>query len=101
MGARVTLRVGEAVQTREVSLGQGYASQSSMRLLFGLGEEKMVDEIVVFWPATRKEQRFEQVPANRLLLISEDAESPRRHRERRGLHGRQDSGKAAIGLVMD
>ncbi|MEE8584616.1 MAG: CRTAC1 family protein [Acidobacteriota bacterium] len=78
VGARVTLRVGEAVQTREVSLGQGYASQSSMRLLFGLGEEEMVDEIVVFWPATRKEQRFEQVPANRLLLISEDAESPRR-----------------------
>ncbi len=97
VGARVTLRQGESQQLREVALGDGYASQNSLRLHFGLGGTRrfadaasssepnpsepnlsepvaaapIIDELIVYWPRSGHEQRFTQVLANRIVRIVE------------------------------
>jgi hypothetical protein len=50
IGARVTLRAGGLTQIREVDGGNGYASQSSAILHFGLGASATVDEASIRWP---------------------------------------------------
>ncbi len=50
IGARVTLRSGDLTQIREVDGGNGYASQSSPVLHFGLGASRWVDEATIRWP---------------------------------------------------
>lgn len=80
VGARVTIVRGAERQIREVVLGDGYASQNSLRLHFGLGGERgaeapTVEELIVRWPSSGKEQRFKNVPANQIIAIEEGAES--------------------------
>ncbi|MFL6260531.1 MAG: CRTAC1 family protein [Thermoanaerobaculia bacterium] len=75
VGARVTLRSGGKTLTREVSAGDGYASQSMLRLHFGLGgglgNTGRVDELTVRWPASKTTQSFRDVPIDRILQITE------------------------------
>ncbi len=74
VGARVTLRFGERSQMREVVLGDGYGSQNALRLHFGLGgpsASPVIDELTVRWPRSGAVQRFEGVPANRVVEIRE------------------------------
>ena len=71
VGARVTIQSGGQQQMREVVLGDGYGSQSSLRLHFGLGGAGKVDELVVKWPASGTVQRFRNVPADRIIQITE------------------------------
>ncbi len=71
VGARVTLHHGESRQMREVVLGDGYGAQNSLRLYFGLGELEAVDEIVVRWPRSGREQRFSQVAGGRIIEVTE------------------------------
>jgi hypothetical protein len=71
VGARVTIEIDGKRQIREVQAGDGYASQSSLRLHFGLGEATKVDEMTVRWPASRSEQRFRDVPADRIVRVTE------------------------------
>ncbi len=74
VGARVTIRVGEQIQMREVALGDGYGSQNSLRLHFGLGgpsEAPVVDELTVRWPRSGVVQRFHDVVANRIVELRE------------------------------
>ena len=68
IGARVTLRAGEAteVQIAEVQSGGSYLSQNDLRLHFGLGPHPVVDSIQVRWPDGSVETR-KRVAANRLL----------------------------------
>ena len=70
IGARVTVRVGETTQIREVTGGSSYASVSDFRLLFGIGEATVVDEIEIRWPTGALETR-EQVQANQYLTVVE------------------------------
>ncbi len=55
VGARVTVRAGEASFVREVVAGDGYLSQSTRWLVFGLGPAKSIDEVVVRWPGGESE----------------------------------------------
>jgi hypothetical protein len=71
VGARVTLRAGGKLQTQEVVLGDSYASQSSLRLHFGLGTKDKIDELTVRWPASGITQAFRDVPAGRIVQITE------------------------------
>jgi hypothetical protein len=71
VGARVTLRAGGRTLTREVTAGDGYASQSMLRLHFGLGRAGRVDELTVRWPASKTVQSFRNVPIDRILQITE------------------------------
>ncbi|MGE0454515.1 MAG: CRTAC1 family protein [Vicinamibacteria bacterium] len=50
IGARVSLRAGGESWLREVNGGNGYSSQSSFRLHFGLGAQGRVDEVEIRWP---------------------------------------------------
>lgn len=70
IGARVELRTGETVQVDEVRSGSGYASQSDLRLHFGLGNHTRIGELKVRWP-NGGEESFTDAAANQLLVIEE------------------------------
>jgi hypothetical protein len=51
IGARVTLRAGGLRLIREVNGGNGFESQSSTRLHFGLGAATRIDDLEIRWPS--------------------------------------------------
>ena len=55
IGARLTLRANGATLLREVNGGNGYASQSSFRVHFGLGANPAIDSLEIRWPGGRVE----------------------------------------------
>jgi enediyne biosynthesis protein E4 len=71
VGARVRIAVGGLQQSRELVLGDGYGSQSSLRMHFGLDQHDTVDLLVIDWPASGLQQTFDHVKANRILQITE------------------------------
>ncbi len=71
VGARVTVRAGGKRLTREVTAGDGYASQNMLRLHFGLGDARRAEELIVRWPASGTMQRFRDVAASRIVHITE------------------------------
>ena len=72
VGAQVTVRAGELVQTAEVHSGRGYQSHYGTQLHFGLGTAATADRIEVRWPGGA-EDVIEPVPNGRALLITEGA----------------------------
>lgn len=71
VGARVMIEVNGSQQWREVVLGDGYGSQNSLRLHFGLNQHNTVDKVEIHWPVSRLTQTFNHVKANRILQITE------------------------------
>jgi hypothetical protein len=71
VGARVVVTSGGRRLVREVVAGDGYASQSMLRLHFGLGDTAEVDRLTVRWPASGKVQTFSGLAADRRLRIAE------------------------------
>jgi hypothetical protein len=71
VGARVEVVAGGVRQLREVSAGDGYASQSTLRLHFGLGEATVAEEMTVRWPASGLVERFEGVAGDRIVALTE------------------------------
>ncbi len=71
VGARVMISVNGKRQMREVMLGDGYGSQSSLRQHFGLGESSAVDELTIKWPRSGITQKFANVAANRIIQVTE------------------------------
>jgi hypothetical protein len=71
VGARVTVAAGGRRQVREVALGDGYGSQNSLRLHFGLGSQAAVDEMTVRWPRSGLVQRFRGIAAGRIVEVTE------------------------------
>jgi hypothetical protein len=51
IGARVKIQAGGVTQIREVNCGNGYSSQSSKRLHFGLGKAQKIDACEIRWPS--------------------------------------------------
>ena len=51
IGARVTLTAGSETWIREIDGGNGYASSSTHRLHFGLGEVDALDSVEIRWPS--------------------------------------------------
>jgi len=70
IGARVSIVAGGIAQFRDVSGGQSYLSQPSHEVEFGLGGVSMVERVEVRWPSGTVD-RFENVPAGRLLTVTE------------------------------
>jgi enediyne biosynthesis protein E4 len=70
IGARVRLTTGSRTQMRDVRAGSSYASQSDLRLHFGLGIATAIDRIEVLWPSGRAEA-LNNVSADQLLTIEE------------------------------
>lgn len=70
IGARVTLIAGGHRQILFVNGGNGFASQSSRRLHFGLGKAEKVEKVEVRWPSGRT-QIFENVAIGKLWRLRE------------------------------
>jgi hypothetical protein len=70
IGTRVKITVGNHTQMKEVTGGSSYASANDLRLLFGIGGARVVDEIEIRWP-TGRIQTKRQVKANQYMMIVE------------------------------
>ena len=73
IGALVTMKSGSTTQRRYRRTGSSYLSQSDPRLFFGLGDSTSVDRLEVRWPSGA-EQVLQNVPAGRLLVVTEPGE---------------------------
>jgi enediyne biosynthesis protein E4 len=76
VGARVYIRMAGKQQMREVVLGDGYGSQSSLRQYFGLADQANVDQLIVRWPKSGTTQTFSNVAADRIIQITEGKPAP-------------------------
>jgi enediyne biosynthesis protein E4 len=72
IGARVRLTAGGTVQTDEVRSGGSYASQSDLRLHFGLGSAEQIDKVEIAWPSGLREERT-NLAVNRIHTLTEPA----------------------------
>lgn len=70
LGAVVTLQQGGDKHEKEVRSGDGYLSQSDLRLHFGLGKFSRVEKIVIRWPSGLVET-LSDLPANQYYLVRE------------------------------
>ncbi len=70
IGARITCRVGDDQQIDEVRSGGSYASQSDLRVHFGLGKAARVDRLEVHWPSGQVDVS-ENVAADQLVYVEE------------------------------
>ena len=71
VGARIIIHVNGKLQMREITLGDGYGSQNSLRQHFGLGDAASVDDLAVKWPRSGIVQKFQNIAANRIIGITE------------------------------
>jgi len=70
LGAAVTLVQGADQREREVRSGDGYISQSDLRLHFGLGKAVKAEKIVIRWPSGLVET-LRDLPANQYYVVRE------------------------------
>ena len=69
-GARIRVTAEGEVRIAEVQSAASYLSANDLRVIFGLGRKKIVDEIEVLWPGGNK-QTLTSVKANQLIEITE------------------------------
>jgi hypothetical protein len=74
VGARVWVTAGGKRRLSFVNGGNGFASQSSRRLHFGLGAAQTADQIEVLWPSGGR-QTFTAVAADGRYLLIEGAKT--------------------------
>lgn len=73
IGARVTVVTPAGQQVMEVGSNEGsFFSQGHYRLYFGLGLNKNAESVIIRWPDGAIQQ-LNNVPADRLLVVDEDA----------------------------
>ena len=70
IGARVTVFYGSERQTDEVRSGGSWASQSDLRVHFGLGSAEKVDRLEIRWPSGLVENLY-HLGANQSILVKE------------------------------
>ncbi|TAJ08612.1 MAG: CRTAC1 family protein [Planctomycetota bacterium] len=71
LGARVTVKCGDVVRTREIRTSGGYQAAIPPDAHFGLGAAAVVDELEVVWPDGRV-QVLKSVPVDRALTIQRE-----------------------------
>jgi hypothetical protein len=70
LGAAVTLEQGNDRYEKEVRSGDGYISQSDLRLHFGLGSANQAEKIVIRWPSGLVET-LSGLAANQYYVVQE------------------------------
>ena len=77
IGARVELRLEGFASpiVKTVQAGGGFLSQSSKRLIFGVGEAKEIESASVYWPSG-KVQHMKQLEVGTIYELAEGAEEP-------------------------
>ena len=71
IGARIEIRHGRRSQMAQVRSASGFQSQSSPEVFFGLGVDRQIDHVTVYWPSG-KQQAFENLAAGNVFHIHED-----------------------------
>jgi hypothetical protein len=70
VGAQLRVTIGGKTTLRFIDGGNGFASQGSSRVHFGLGDATMIDRLEIRWPSGLK-QTLEKLPVDRITKISE------------------------------
>jgi hypothetical protein len=70
VGAVVTLEQGSDKHEKEVRSGDGFISQSDLRLHFGLGKSTKAEKVVIHWPSGLVET-LSDLPANQYYVVRE------------------------------
>jgi len=70
LGTSVTLQQGDDKRHQEVRSGDGYISQSDLRLHFGLGKSEKATKLIIRWPSGLVEI-LSDLPANHYYLVRE------------------------------
>lgn len=86
LGARVVVTTGGVSQHRQVSSGGSYASQSDLRLHYGLGNSTTADKVEIRWPDGTREMHV-NVPADHFYLIKRGAKPVEQGRKGAGVKG--------------
>ena len=73
IGAKVTLRMGDAVIYREVSGGCGFGSTNSLSLEIGLGTHTKVDTLEIVWPSGQVDTH-RNLSVNQKFIVTEGKE---------------------------
>ena len=71
IGTRVKIKIEQQIQIREVKSGSGYLSQNDLRLHFGLGQAKQIDQLEIHWP-NGTTQQLNRVPGNQILTVTQE-----------------------------
>ena len=71
IGTRVKIKIEQQIQIREVKSGSGYLSQNDLRLHFGLGQAKQIDQLEIRWP-NGTTQQLNRVPGNQILTVRQE-----------------------------
>ena len=70
IGSRILITAGDETQLREQSGGTHYRAQNSQRIHVGLGNNTIVQSIIVFWPSGIVHE-IENVTVNQILQVVE------------------------------
>ena len=70
IGARITVKTGNAKQMAEVRSGGSYLSQNDLRLHFGLGAAEKMEQVEIRWPNGNVET-LHDVPADFIYSVTE------------------------------
>ena len=70
IGARIKCVAGGHAQIDEVRSGGSYASQSDLRVHFGLGSATKADALEIRWPSGQIDA-LKDVPANQVVFVEE------------------------------
>ncbi len=81
IGARVWVELDGRVLTKTLHAGDGYLSQSSKRLHFGLGDADSVQRLSVAWPDGTRDV-YENLGVNARYRITQGAPEPELHNSR-------------------
>jgi hypothetical protein len=85
IGARITARIGGAIQSYHVRSGSSYCSQSELPITVGLGQASQADSIVIDWPSGEKTE-LNSVAAGQIYQIVEG----------KGIAGQRPFGQPAV-----
>jgi hypothetical protein len=75
IGSRLWVTAGGQTQVGFVNGGNGFASQSSLRVHFGLGQAAQVERLEIAWPSGAR-QTFVNLPPDRTYTIIEGQSAP-------------------------
>lgn len=73
IGAKVEVTAGGVTQVREQNGGIHNKSQSAQRLHFGLGDNRVIDRIEIFWPNSDQPQVLTNVTVDQILEIQQNS----------------------------
>ena len=73
-GTRLVLYSGDLVLTRSKFSTEGYLSQNSNNIFFGLGENNSIDSLLIYWPSGTKDRLYD-LGVNEIISINEGSTS--------------------------